>query len=65
MSNTDPGGTFGAGVEVSEQTDIGLGYGAGQTGSAGCGVFGSSLSDVNAGAFASWGGFCRRRGGQF
>jgi len=54
----DPIGLWGFGISGSESTELGLGIvGAGQTGSAGFGVFGSGFSDINVGAFASWGAF--------
>lgn len=65
----DPVGLIGFGLGVSEQTDVGVvAAGAGQTGMLGAGVFLDSGSvtnqtwtpgswDLDAGAFASWGGF--------
>jgi RHS repeat-associated protein len=54
----DPTGLFGIGVGGSETIDIGLGViGLGETGSAGGGLFWGGPQGLDAGAFASWGGF--------
>lgn len=58
ISFIDPFGLWGGGVSVSESTEAGLGVvGAGQTGTAGTGVFMDGLSFSEVGSFLSWGGF--------
>ncbi len=58
ITGIDPEGLLGGGVGLNETIDVGLGFiGAGQTGSVGAGLFWGRPQGVDAGAFASRGGF--------